>query len=111
MQSANALKLAALVALGLGAVWLVRKAGAAAGKAVDAVGDAVWAVSPTNNDNVIYQTANWATGGTPDRPIGVRIYEFFNPDPLAPPKAKADHSDPTKPTVNPDGFDFSQLSG
>jgi hypothetical protein len=111
MQAANAVKLAALVALGLGAVWLVRKASAAAGQAVDAAAAAAWAVSPTNNENVIYQTANWATGGTPDSSLGSRAYDFFNPDPLAPPKAKPDYSDPTKPTVNPDGFDFSQLSG
>ena len=56
----------------------VSAVGDAAGAAVGAVGDAAWAVSPTNQDNVIYQTANTLTGGTPDKPIGVRLYEFFH---------------------------------
>lgn len=37
------------------------------------------AINPLNNDNVIYQTANTVTGGTEDRPLGVRIYDLFHP--------------------------------
>lgn len=55
-------------------------AGEAAGAAVQAVGDVAWAVSPANNENVIYQTANRITGGTDDLPLGVRIYNFFHPN-------------------------------
>lgn len=39
----------------------------------------VSAVNPLNNDNVIYHTVNRATGGDKDRPLGVRIYNFFHP--------------------------------
>ena len=106
MQTGNAVKLAALVALGLGAFWLVRKASAAAGQVVDTVGAAAWAVSPTNNNNVIYQTANWATGGAPDSSIGSRIYDWVHPEPSdrTPPR---DYTEPGRPLVNADGYDFS----
>ena len=73
----------ALAGAALLALWyVVNKAAGTAEQAAAAVGDAVWAVSPTNQDNVIYQTANTITGGTPDRPLGVRIYDFFHPGAL-----------------------------
>ena len=76
------LSLGAVVVLGV--LYAVNKAAAAAGQvatgAVNAAGQALYAVSPTNNENVLYQTANTLTGGTADRPLGVRIYDFFHPD-------------------------------
>jgi hypothetical protein len=100
------IKLAAFIAFGIGAFWLVRKASAAAGQVVTTVADAAWAVSPTNNENVIYQTANWATGGTPDSSLGSRIYDWVHTEPAdrTPPR---DYTDPAKPLVNSDGYDFS----
>lgn len=63
------------------AVWyLLSKASGVASGAATAVGNALNTVNPLNNDNVIYQTANTVTGGTPDLPLGVRIYNFFHPD-------------------------------
>lgn len=78
--------LAAVVAL----AWLANKAknGAAdlAGQALDAAGNAVWAVTPWNNDNVIYQTANAGlaavTGNHVDT-LGTAIYGWTHPDPSA----------------------------
>jgi hypothetical protein len=77
-------KLALVAGAGIALWYLVSKAASAAsdaaGAVVGAVGDTAWAISPTNQDNVIYQTANAVTGGTADRPIGVRIYDFFHPN-------------------------------
>lgn len=84
----------ALILGGLGVIWYAGRQIASTGSnAINAVGNvaeaagnaitgAAQAINPLNNDNVIYHTANWLTGGTPDRPIGVRLYEFFNPDPF-----------------------------
>jgi hypothetical protein len=76
---------AALAVLVVGYV-LVKKASGAVSAGVTAIGEtavnAVQAVNPMNNENVIYQAANTATGGTLDRPLGVRIYDFFHSDPL-----------------------------
>jgi hypothetical protein len=78
-----------LIKLGLGAValgvvgFVVFKVSRAAGAAVtatgEAIGNAAQAVNPLNNDNVIYHTANRITGGSEDRPIGVRIYDWLHP--------------------------------
>lgn len=69
-----------LVLAGVGlVVYLGRKA---SGAVVDVVGDAVNAVNPWNNDNVIYQTANQAVQsitGTPDT-LGTWIYNALHPD-------------------------------
>ena len=80
--SADMLLKAALVLGAVGVLWYAGRQVAAVGSnAAAAVGDTLNAVNPWNNDNVIYHTANWVTGGTPDRPLGVRIYDFFNPEP------------------------------
>ena len=47
-----------------------------AGAAWQGAGSAAWALSPTNNDNVIYDAANKAFG-VPS--IGSANYDFFNP--------------------------------
>lgn len=87
MQTADAIKWGTLAALGLIGVYLVRQTLAAGSAVVDAAGDALWAVSPTNNDNVIYQTVNkpveWLTG-RPGETLGGAVYEAthdgtFNP--------------------------------
>lgn len=57
-------------------------AGEAAGAVVETVKDTAWAVSPTNNDNVIYHTANNLFGIPEGQTIGTKIYDFFNPSPL-----------------------------
>jgi uncharacterized protein (UPF0333 family) len=78
-----------LIKLGLGVLalggvaYVLYKVSHAAGAAItatgDAIGNAAHAVSPLNNENVLYHTANVITGGTEDRPLGVRIYDFFHP--------------------------------
>lgn len=107
MQATTAIKWAAVATVGLLGVYLVNRALTAGTAVVDAAGDALWAVSPTNNDNVIYQTANWATGGKPDYPLGSRVYDWWNPNPLAPKPPRVDYTDPAKPLTNADGYDFS----
>jgi len=56
--------------------WAARRVGGAAGQAAS---NAAWAVSPTNNNNVIYRAANWATGGSSDTSLGSRIYDWTHP--------------------------------
>ena len=77
------IKLALGAALIGGAIYLVRKAGNVVGNAAaataDVVAGAAQAVNPLNQENVIYQTANKVIGGSEDRPLGVRIYDFFHP--------------------------------
>ncbi|CAN7408944.1 hypothetical protein [Acidovorax sp. LjRoot194] len=67
------------------AVWAVRKvsgvAGDAAGQAWGAVKDGAWALSPTNNENVIYQTANGAFWPDGSNSIGSWLYDVINPEP------------------------------
>lgn len=87
--SADLLIKAAAVLVGVGAVyWVAKKATGAAASAVGAVADsaaaAVQAINPMNNENVIYQAANVLTGGDSRSTLGTRIYDWFNPDPLAP---------------------------
>ena len=79
----------ALVSFGIVAVYFINRAlTRTAAAAVDAVGDAAWAVTPWNNDNVIYQTVNrpvqWITGD-PNETLGGAVYEVthngtFNPN-------------------------------
>jgi hypothetical protein len=50
---------------------------------LDGAGAAANAVSPLNNENVIYRAANAVTGGsaaTDAQPLGARIYEWLHPD-------------------------------
>lgn len=62
----------------LGVVWYgLNKAANVGGQLATQVNDAL---NPTSNNNVAYQTANWATGGTSDQSIGTRLYDFFHPN-------------------------------
>lgn len=87
------IKLALGLALVGAVVYLAKRVGGAAGAAVDGVtaaaGEAfdyaanvAYSVSPLNHENVIYQTANTITGGSPDTSLGSRIYDWVNPDPV-----------------------------
>ena len=87
--SADLLIKLALVGVGVIAlVWAVRKASSAATNAVsgaytgivDGVAEGVHAIDPRSTDNLFYTGANTITGGTPDRPLGVRIYDYFHPN-------------------------------
>jgi len=81
----------AVACLGVIGVYYINRglsaAGNAAGAVVDAAGNAVWAVSPTNNDNVLYQTASipaqWLTGRQ-DENLGGAIYEVTHDGTLNP---------------------------
>lgn len=75
---------AALILAGLGLLWYTGNRIATAGsQAVGSVGNAISnaanAINPLNNDNVIYHTANWLTGGAENETLGGRAYDFFNP--------------------------------
>ena len=87
MQTSTAIKLGAVAAVGLLGLYLVNRALTAGSAVVDAAGDALWAVSPTNNDNVIYQTVNkpveWFTG-RPGETLGGAVYEVTNDGTLNP---------------------------
>lgn len=87
MQTTDAIKWATLAALGLVGVYAINRALTAGGAVVDAAGDALWAVSPTNNDNVIYQTVNrpiqWVTGD-PNDTLGSVIYDVTTDGTLNP---------------------------
>lgn len=111
MQHATAIKWGLLLGGAVAALWAIGRVGQAVSGTANAVWnaatDAAWAVSPTNNENVIYQTANTLTGGTPDTSIGSRIYDWVHPSPFTPPPPRIDHSDPSRPLVNSDGYDFS----
>lgn len=59
---------------------IIDAAGDVVNGAVAAVGDAVEAVSPLNNNNVIYKAANTVTGGdNAQSSLGTRIYDFLHP--------------------------------
>jgi hypothetical protein len=90
------IKLALLGGGALLAVWAVRRAtGAAsdaagqvwnaAGQAWDrtttAATDAAWAVTPWNNNNVIYQTANRGLFPDGQDTLGTWLHDVFNPEP------------------------------
>ncbi len=82
-----------------GAVWAVRRAASAGSDAAAALAsgawanakDAAWGLSPTNQNNVIYQTANGIGGAIVTAPdgagknadgswtLGGFVYDIFNP--------------------------------
>lgn len=76
--------MAAVAALGLLGLYLVNRAVQAAGGAAQ---EAAWAVTPWNNDNVIYQTANrpvqWVTGD-PNATLGGALYDVTHDGTLNP---------------------------
>lgn len=80
MQTTTAIKLAAVAALGLLGLYLVNRG-------MQAAGGALWAISPTNQDNVLYQTANkpvqWMTGD-PNATLGGELYEVTHDGTLNP---------------------------
>lgn len=90
MQTTTAIKLGAVAAVGLLGLYMVNRALTAGTAVVDAAGDALWAVSPTNNENVLYQTANvplqWATGD-PNATIGNTVYDVTHDGTLNPASA------------------------
>lgn len=71
------------------AVWAVRRATSAAGNAAGQLWDnvstsaqnAAWAVTPWNNDNVIYQGVNEAIWPDQSESLGTWLYGLLNPDP------------------------------
>lgn len=87
MQTAAAIKWTAIAALGFLGVYVVNRAWTAGTAAATAAGDALWAVSPTNNENVIYQTVNrpveWMTG-RPGETLGGAVYEVTHDGTLNP---------------------------
>lgn len=87
MQTTTAIKLGAVAAVGLLGLYMVNRALTAGTAVVDAAGDALWAVSPTNNENVLYQTANvpiqWATGN-PNATLGGTAYDVTHDGTLNP---------------------------
>ncbi len=72
---------------GLALWWASRKAGAAVGAVTEAAGDALWAISPTNNENVIYGAVNtpiqWLTGD-PNATLGGVVYDVTTDGTLNP---------------------------
>ena len=86
-MNANTVKLAAVAAVAFLGAYALSRAWQAAGAAAGAAGEALWAVSPTNQDNVIYQTVNkpveWVTG-RPGETLGGAIYEVTHDGTLNP---------------------------
>lgn len=80
-------KTIAVAAVAVLGAYALSRAWQAAGAAAGAAGEALWAVSPTNNDNVIYQTVNkpveWVTG-RPGETLGGAIYEVTHDGTLNP---------------------------
>ena len=105
MQTSTALKLG----LGIGAavllVWAVRKAAGAAsdaaGQAWSAAQDAAWAVTPWNNENVVYQTVNRGLFPDGSDTLGTWLYDVLNPEPR-PENTGSNHA-----FYVPDGWDVT----
>lgn len=105
VSNATALKLG----LGIGAavllVWAVRKAAGAAsdaaGQAWSAAQDAAWAVTPWNNENVIYQTVNRGLFPDGSDTLGTWLYGVLNPEPR-PENTGSNHA-----FYVPDGWDVT----
>lgn len=89
----NATAVLALAGLAVGG-WVLWRGSRVAGELADgvkqtlggaaaAVGDAANAVNPLNDQNIIYRAANVLTGGgggTDDKPLGARFYEWWHGD-------------------------------
>lgn len=105
VSNATALKLG----LGIGAavllVWAVRKAAGAAsdaaGQAWSAAQDAAWAVTPWNNENVVYQTVNRGLFPDGQDTLGTWLYGVLNPEPR-PENTGSNHA-----FYVPDGWDVT----
>lgn len=105
VSNATALKLG----LGIGAavllVWAVRKAAGAAsdaaGQAWSAAQDAAWAVTPWNNENVVYQTVNRGLFPDGSDTLGTWLYGVLNPEPR-PENTGSNHA-----FYVPDGWDVT----
>lgn len=86
------IKLALLAGGVLVAAYVVRKASTAASDAAgaawdatsQAVRDGAWAVTPWNNDNVIYQGVNGALFHDGSDSLGTWLYGLLNPEPSPP---------------------------
>jgi len=91
--SADLLIKVALAGVTLAVVaYLVKKATDAATdaatQAAGKVGDALQAINPASENNVIYQTANWATEAVTGKQetFGGWLYDLTHADPLATPR-------------------------
>lgn len=116
------IKLALGLALVGAVVYLAKKVSGAAGAAVDGAtaaagaaydyaADTLYAVSPLNNENVIYQTANVGvskvTGNTTDT-LGTWWYGVWN-DPVKTPSKPYTEPKTIGNIGNTDGIDYSQF--
>lgn len=105
VSNATALKLGIGIGAAVLLVWAVRKAAGAAsdaaGQAWSAAQDAAWAVTPWNNENVVYQTVN--RGLFPDGAdtLGTWLYGVLNPEPR-PENTGSNHA-----FYVPDGWDVT----
>ena len=87
LQSQTVLILVAMAVVGVGGFMLYRKARAVGSAAVDTAKEAAWAVTPWNNDNVIYggvNSAGAAITGDNNFSLGGWIYDKTHSDPMAP---------------------------
>lgn len=89
-------KLAIGLAVVVGVVWIGRRAAGsvgdavdaarqAAGEVLDAVGTAVAPINPASDENLAYRAANAVASSAAgrDTTVGVRIWEWLNPDKVA----------------------------
>lgn len=87
--------LVALAVVTIGGIVIARKAAKAGAAAIDLAKSGAWAVTPWNQDNVIYggvNSAGAAVTGDSNFTLGGWIYDVTHPDPMAP-----------KPVVNTGG--------
>lgn len=84
VSNATALKLGIGIGAAVLLVWAVRKAAGAAsdaaGQAWSAAQDAAWAVTPWNNENVVYQTVNRGLFPDGSDTLGTWLYGVLNPE-------------------------------
>lgn len=105
VSNATALKLGIGIGAAVLLVWAVRKAAGAAsdaaGQAWSAAQDAAWAVTPWNNENVIYQTVNRGLFPDGSDTLGTWLYGVLNPEPR-PENTGSNHA-----FYVPDGWDVT----
>lgn len=105
VSNATALKLGIGIGAAVLLVWAVRKAAGAAsdaaGQAWSAAQDAAWAVTPWNNENVVYQTVNRGLFPDGKDTLGTWLYGVLNPEPR-PENTGSNHA-----FYVPDGWDVT----
>lgn len=83
MKTSTVVAVVAASAAVLGVLYVVTRG---AGAAVDAAKSAANAINPLNNENVFYGAASAIgdkLGDGPNRPLGVRLFEWLNPSAVA----------------------------